>query len=374
MSTCSLAQHLMDVRDPRRETKNLLHPMQNILAIAFCSIICGSEKFTEMEEFGKAKREFFGQLLDLSAGIPSHDTFGRVFAAISPDELMNRLSSWLVTRCGPQGLTGETVAIDGKAMRGAGGAEGMVHVVGAWASEHSLALGQRAVDGKSNETEAIPHLIEMLDLEGAVVTIDAAGCQKNIAAKIIEQDADYVLALKKNHPTLYAEVADCFLAAFESSEASLRHVCRCDCSHGREETRDYYILPVPSDLYEIEQWEGLRSIGMAARYWIDRKTGEEKGDVRYYISSLEPKVKRFAKSVRSHWSIENSLHWVLDVAFREDACRIENPTTATNLSAMNRLALSAIKSDKIVKRGVATKRKVAGWKDGYLLSLLDQCG
>jgi predicted transposase YbfD/YdcC len=373
MATCALVEQLRQLPDPRRPTRNRLHPLENVLAIAFCGIVCGCEKFTEMEEFGHAKRAFFEKFLDLTAGVPSHDTFGRVFAALRPEGLMQCLAEWVTARqpAGPH--AGETVAIDGKAMRGAGGSQATVHLVGAWATERGLALGQRMVSEKSNEIEAIPHLLALLELQGAVVTIDAAGCQKGIAGQIIERQADYVLALKQNHPLLYEHVVDLFLVATTSDDPALRRVRRVETSHGREETRDYYTLPVPADLHEREQWPGLRSLGMVIRHFREGPNGEVKGDVRYYLSSLTPGVNRFARHVRSHWGIENSLHWVLDVAFREDACQIENPTAAANLSAMNRLALSALTSDQRVKRGVATKRKVAGWNEDYLLEILDQC-
>lgn len=369
MSVCSLVDMFAEIDDPRRVTKNKMYPLENVLTIGFCTIVSGGEFFTEMQAFGEAKRDFFETFLDLSNGIPSHDTFGRVFGAIDPVVLMQCLTSWLQ---GPDtDLEGQTVNIDGKAMRGAGG-ESMVHLVGAWATEKGLALGQIAVDGKSNEIEAIPHLIEILDLKGTVVTIDAAGCQKSIAARIIEKEAHYVLALKKNHPTLHEQVVDLFIMAEEEGNPKVRHVRRCETSHGREETRDYFIMPAPEDLYQRDQWKGLKSIGMVVRQWVDRKTGILTSDVRYYLTSLMPKVKRFAETSRGHWGIENSLHWVLDVAFREDMCRVINANAAANISAMNRLALSKLKANKTVKRGVATKRKVAGWDEDYLAEILGQ--
>lgn len=372
MLTTSFSEHLTQIPDPRRQNRNLEYPLVNVLTIGFCSILCGGEYFTEMEEFGVAKREFFESFLTLENGIPSHDTFGRVFGLVPPETLMQTLATW---RTAPQeDDTAESekspVHFDGKTMRGTGRGQALVQLVGAWASEEGLALGQVAVEEGSNETEAIPHLIELLDLKSCVITIDAAGTQKSIAQQILENQGDYVLALKRNHPTLYDEVAHYFLQASETNEAKLRHVRRRETSHGREETRDYYTLPVPSDLYQRKQWAGLKSLGMVIRTWRDQKTGEERRAIRYYLSSLEPKVKAFAKYARSHWSIENSLHWVLDVAFREDDCQIENPTAAANLSAMNRLAVSAFQSDTKVKRGIKTKRKVAGWDEDYLLEIL----
>lgn len=370
MLTATFAEHLKQIPDPRRQNENLAHPLVNVLTIAFCGIVCGCEYFTEMEEFGKAKLRFFDSFLTLANGIPSHDTFGRVFAVVPPETLMQTLSTWLSAREQSPDIEKPAIQIDGKAMRGTGRGQALVHLVGAWASEQGLALGQIAVKEKSNEIEAIPHLLDLLDLKNTVVTIDAAGTQKAIAKKILENKADYVLALKRNHPTLHEEVSKSFLEATDSNAAELRHIRRRETSHGREEIRDYYTLPVPKNLYQRQQWSGLKSLGMVIRSWRDKKTGQERMAVRYYLSSLEPSVKAFAKYTRSHWSIENSLHWILDVAFREDECQIENPTAAANISAMNRLALSAFKSDTKVKRGIKTKRKVAGWDEDYLLEIL----
>ena len=370
MLTATLTEKLAEISDPRRQNKNLRHALPNVLTIALCGIICGCEEFTEMEEFGQAKFDFFDRFLNLKQGIPSHDTFGRVFAMVPPDAVIATLSAWWEVKAGLADGERPGVNIDGKAMRGTGRGEACVHLVGAWASEQGLALGQQAVDDKSNEIEAIPHLIELLDIKDTVITIDAAGTQKSIAAKIQENQADYVLALKRNHPTLHDQVAECFLKATESGDSKLRHIRRCETSHGRQEARDYYTLPVPNALYERHQWLGLKTIGMVIRTRQDKQTGEPHTAVRDYLSSLAPQVKAFAGYVRSHWSVENSLHWVLDVAFGEDGCTISNPTAAANLSALNRLALSAFTSDDQIQRGVKTKRKVAGWKEDYLLDIL----
>lgn len=341
----------------------------NVLTIGFCGIICGCEHFTEMEEFGRAKSRFFESFLTLKNGIPSHDTFGRGFAVIPPETLLQTLSTWRTLKAsadaGPS-----AVHIDGKTMRGTGRGEALLHLVGAWASAEGLALSQVAVEENSNEIEAIPHLLEILDLKNTVVTIDAAGTQKTIAETLTDKGADYVLALKRNHPTLYDAVAALFEEATDANAPRLRPIRRRESCHGREEIRDYSTLPVPKTLTQRRQWAGLKSLGMVIRTWRDQKTGEERMAIRYYLSSLAPSVKQFAKYARSHGSIENSLHWVLDVAFREDDCPIENPTAAANVSAMNRLALSALKSDTQVKRGIKTKRKVAGWDENYLLEIL----
>lgn len=369
MLTTTLADQFQQISDPRRQNKNLGHPLVNVLTIGFCGILCGCEHFTEMEEFGQAKSRFFESFLTLKNGIPSHDTFGRVFAVIPPETLIQTLSTWRTLKAS-SGADPSAVHIDGKTMRGTGRGQALVHLVGAWASEEGLALGQVAVEEKSNEIEAIPHLLEALDLKNTVVTIDAAGTQKKIAKTLQNKGADYVLALKRNHPTLSEAVAAYFEEATDSNAPELRHIRRRESCHGREEIRDYYTMPVPKNLAQRRQWAGLKSLGMVIRTWQDQKTGEERMAIRYYLSSLEPSVKQFARYARSHWSIENSLHWVLDVAFREDDCPIENPTAAANVSAMNRLALSAFKSDTQVKRGIKTKRKVAGWNEDYLLEIL----
>lgn len=372
MLTTTFSEHLRRIPDPRRQNQNLEHPLVNVLTIGFCGIICGCDHFTEMEEFGKAKREFFESILTLKNGIPSHDTFGRVFAIVPPETLMQTLATWRALKQNEDPGDGEKSAVhlDGKTMRGTGRGQALVQLVGAWASEQGLALGQVAVEEGSNEIEAIPHLLNLLELKNTVITIDAAGTQKSIAKQILENQGDYVLALKRNHPTLYDQVVDLFYEATATNDPQMRHIRRRETSHGRVEIRDYYTLPVPRTLYERRQWAGLKSLGMVIRLWWDQQTGEEHCAIRYYLCSLEPKVKAFAQYARSHWSIENSLHWVLDVAFREDACLIENPTAAANVSAMNRLAVSAFRSDTKIKRGIKTKRKVAGWDEDYLLEIL----
>ena len=375
----SLVNHLSQIHDPRRQTKNLLHPLVNVLTIGLCGIICGCETFTEMSEFGNAKKEFFARFLSLKNGIPSHDTFGRLFALIPAETVMRVLAEWRILReitsddhKRTSDVPETAIHIDGKTMRGTGRGQALVHLVGAWASEYGLALGQVAVNEKSNEIEAIPHLLDLLDIKNTVITIDAIGTQKEIARKIRDKEADYILALKKNHPTLYREVQEVFIEATDSHSSELKHIRRRENSHGREEIRDYYMMPVPEDLYQRKEWSDLKGLGMVIRTWKDKKSGKEHRAIRYYLLSCLLGVKLFARHVRSHWSIENGLHWVLDVAFREDECQISNPTAAANLSAMNRLALSVLKSDTTIKRGVKTKRKVAGWKEDYLLKMLNK--
>ena len=213
-------------------------------------------------------------------------------------------------------------------------------------------------------------MLNVLDLEGTVVTIDAAGTQETIAKQIVDNNADYVLALKKNHPKLYAAVAERFVQATDQKDACVKHIRQRERSHGRDETRDYYQMPVPKDLPGREAWAGLKTLGMVIRTWVDQTSGKEKSAIRYYHSSLPVGVRELAKHVRNHWSVENSLHWVLDVAFREDECPIANATAAANLLAMNRIALSALKSDKSIKRSVKGKHKNTSWDDDYLTHIL----
>jgi len=245
-------------------------------------------------------------------------------------------------------------------------------MVSAWATDNGLTLGQVAVDAKSNEITAIPRLLELLELKGCVVTIDAAGCQKNIAEQIVQKEGDFVLALKGNQETLHAEVAEYFLEQLgsETPNARLRRHEEFDKGHGRTERRETFVAPVPKRLSGIAAWVGLMSIVMVVRESTDHATQKVTSDVRYFISSLPAKVKQMARVVRSHWGIENGLHWVLDVAFREDQMRQRDRTGIENIAVLNRLAVSVLRQDCTVKAGVKCKRKKAGWDDEYLLRLL----
>ena len=371
---CELLELLRTIPDPRRKTANQRHELVDILVIALCGVICGCEGFVEIARFGECKQAFFQSFLSLPNGIPSHDTFNRVFARLRPDVLQSCLIQWLhaVRQARPEAGPA-VIAIDGKTLRRTfGGGLGALHLVSAWATENGLTLGQVAVEAKSNETAAIPELIELLDLHGAIVTLDAAGCQKAIAARIVEKGGDFVLTLKGNQPTAHEAVSAHFLELLErdTSPAGLRRLRTVERGHGRAETRDYYIAPVPQPLRALKEgWAGLRSLGMVIRESVGTD-GKATANVRYYLTSLPPKVKQFARAVRSHWEIENGLHWVLDVAFREDDCRLHEGHAAENLALLNRLALSLLKGDGTVKAGIACKRKAAGWDEDYLLKLL----
>lgn len=370
-----LVSALERMPDPRRQCKNLRHRLIDVLVIGFCAVLCGCDDFVEIEEFAKAKENFFRDFLELPNGIPSHDTFRRVFQAICPQALQTCLIGWLQEGRQTSGDEKEVVAIDGKTLRRTfdrGKGLAALHLVSAWATRNGLTLGQVAVDAKSNEITAIPKLLDILDLEDCVVTIDAAGCQKEIAEKIIAKDGDYVLALKGNQPTMHEQVADYFLQQLEADrpEPGVRHHRQVERGHGRTETRDTYVAPVPKGLQGAAVWMGLCSIVMVIRETVDHATQEVTGDVRYFLSSLKPTAKRLAGIIRSHWGIENSLHWVLDIAFNEDRLRTKDRNAIDNLALLNRLAVSLLRQDQTVKAGVKCKRKKAGWDEDYLLQLL----
>jgi predicted transposase YbfD/YdcC len=376
-----LVEALAAVPDPRRQCRNLRHRLVDVLVIGFCGVLCSSDDFVEIEEFGRAKEDFFRRFLELPDGIPSHDTFRRVFQAVQPQALQQCLIAWLhdMRQASAGGPTaGEVVAIDGKTLRRTfdrARGLGALHLVSAWATANGLTLGQVAADGKSNEITAIPQLIDLLDLQGCVVTIDAMGCQRDIAAKVVAKEADYVPALKENQPTLYEEVTGHFARQFEPGSATgpMPHHREVETGHGRTETRDTYVVPAPQALVAPGVWAGLASLVMVMRHCVDHATGQVSDEVRYFISSLPARVKRLASVAQQHWGTENGLHWVLDVAFNEDRMRQRDRQGIENLALLNRLAVSLLRQDKSIKAGVKCKRKTAGWSDDYLLHLLFDC-
>jgi predicted transposase YbfD/YdcC len=372
-----LVEALEAVPDPRRQCQNLLHPLVDVLVLGFCGVLCGCEDFVEIEAFGRSKEDFFRRFLALPHGLPSHDTFRRVFQAVCPQALQRCLIGWLrgVRQAARPGAAGEVIAIDGKTLRRTfDRAQGLgaLHLVSAWATANGLTLGQVAVDTHSNEVAAIPHLIELLDLKGCVVTIDAAGCQKDIAGQIVAKGADYVLALKDNQPTLYEQVSDYFREqlAEENPDGKLRRQRQVEEGHGRTETREVFAAPATQAMVASGAWVGLATVVLVIRRSVEHATGKTSDEVRYFISSLPAKVKRLAGAVRQHWGIENGLHWVLDVAFNEDRMRQRDRHGIENLALLNRLAVSLLRQDRTVKAGVKCKRKTAGWDDNYLLHLL----
>jgi predicted transposase YbfD/YdcC len=341
-----------------------------VVVVALCGTIAGADSWADIERFGKQRLTWLRTFLKLEGGIPSHDTFGRVFSLLDPGELVNCIQQWLRDL----GLEiGQHIAIDGKTLRGSGdkaAGRNPLHLVSAWACEARLTLGQIAVDGKSNEITAIPLLLELLDLKGATVTIDAMGCQKEIAAKIVARKGHYVLALKENNPTLYDAVAEEFTAALEADvpPQDMRRHTTIETNRGRQEHREYLTLPAPRSLPGFADWVGLATLVMVVR--ITEMDGVEKSEISYYLSSLPPKVKALAKAIRQHWSIENQLHWVLDVTFTEDASRIRRRNAPQTSAMLRRLVVSILSSDTTQNDTLRGKRYRACLSTDVLESII----
>ena len=361
-----------DVPEPRRE-HGKLHLLSDILVMALCAVMAGCDDFVEMRAYALAKQEFFARFLHLPHGIPSHDTFNRVLSLLPPRALEECLVRWLRELHKLSDLKGEVVAIDGKALRrtiARTTGRARLHLVSAWATSHGLTLGQEAVAEKSNEITAIPALIRRLDLKGAIVTIDAMGCQQEIAREIRQAEADYVLALKGNQDATFALVVDAFGEHLEADPPPRGTAWQTtEEAHGRKEFRDYRSLPAPIAVH-AKGWRDVRSIGFV--YTRREVRGRVTEESRHFLSSLPPSPRRLARAVRGHWRIENGLHWTLDVAFREDDCRLHRGYAPENLALLNRLAVSLLKHNRTLKAGVKCKRKRAGWDDDYLLELLTQ--
>lgn len=344
-----------NLTDPRVE-RTRRHELFDLVVVALCGTIAGGDSWVDIERFGKERLAWLRTFLTLAEGIPSHDTFGRVFARLDPAELTNCVQQWL-DDIGRQ--IGDHIAIDGKTLRGSfdtAAGKNPLHLVSAWASEARLTLGQIAVDSKSNEITAIPLLLQLLDLKGATVTIDAMGCQKEIAAKIVDRKGDYLLALKDNHPTLHAAVAEEFAAAVEADARpqGMRQHTTVEISRGRKERRIYTALPAPKSLPGFAEWVGLATLVMVVR--VTEINGEEKMETSYYLSSLPAKVRKLAKLIRQHWSIENQLHWVLDVTFTEDASRIRKRNAPQTAAMLRRLAVSILSLDTSLRDTIRGKR------------------
>jgi predicted transposase YbfD/YdcC len=379
LTTTSLVAHLARVPDPR-VNRNKDHDLVDILVIAVCALLCAAETFNDMEDFGKAKRDWFRTFLKLRGGIPSHDTFNRVFAALKPEHFLECFLGW--TQGVREAVAQEVVALDGKALRRAlNGDQSVKYVVSAWAEGNGLVLGQWQVADKSNEITAVPELLRVLELSGCIVTLDAMGCQKKIAKEIMEADADYVLALKGNQATVHEEVKT-FLdqtlveqqaprapgSQLSAAAAGLAFLETVEKDHGRFEIRRYYQSDELDWFADKGKWEGLKSVGMVeALRELKGKTTIER---RYFLSSLPLGVATFARAVRGHWGVENKLHWVLDVCLREDQSRARTGYAAENLATLRRLALNMLKREKTKKRGIRGKQLNASWDHPYLLRLL----
>jgi len=375
----SLLAHFAGLPDPR-VNRRLAHDLIDVLIVAVCTLLCGGESFNDMEDFGLAKREWFQTFLTLRNGIPSHDTFNRVFAALDPKAFLECFLRW--TQSVRQAVPREIVALDGKALRRALSQDQSIkYIVSAWAESNSLVLGQLKVADKSNEITALPELLRVLELSGCIVTVDAMGCQKKIAREIKEADADYVLALKGNQETVHAEVKT-FLdqtlverqgprlpgAKLSVAAATLATCETVEKDHGRLEIRRYYQSAELAWFADLAKWEGLQSVGMVEA--VREVGGQQTVERRYYLSSLPLDVQGFARAVRGHWGVENKLHWVLDVCFREDQSRARAGFAAENLATLRRLALNLLRQEKTKKRGIKGKQLNASWNHAYLLRLL----
>jgi len=349
--------------------------LTDILALTILAVICGADSWVEVEEFGEEKEDWLKTFLILKHGIPSHDTIGRVFASISTRELEECFMKWVHSLV--QVTNGEIIAIDGKTVRGSrttkkGESPSAIHMVSAWAAQQNMVLGQRQVDEKSNEITAIPALLKMLDIKGGIVTIDAMGCQRKIATKIIDQGADYVLAVKDNQGDLHQKIIELFEKVEQKNWQDIWHkkAETIDGGHGRVETRHYSVLPIMYFPWLASQkWKGLQSLIMVERTReIKDKISYEK---HYYISSLKPDAEKIGAAIRSHWCIENKLHWSLDVAFREDDCRVRIGNAASNFAIIRHIALNLLKNEKSSKVGIKIKRSKAGWNNTYLAKVLN---
>jgi len=372
-ATGGILRFFMDLPDPR--AGNTIHKLHDILVLALCAVICGADGWAEVEVFANAKLAWFSTFLDLEHGIPSHDTFGRVFSRLNPDAFERCFVAW--TRAIVQGAGGRLIAIDGKSIRRsfehAWDKSGMAHLVSAFVDANHLVFSQLAVEDKSNEIDAIPRLLGLLDLEDATVTIDAMGCQKEIARQIKEAGGDYVLAVKENQPMLHHKVSTLLDEAILENFEGMSHdgIQLSDDDHGRVETRRVWVTDELNHLGPLQaDWPGLASLAVV-ECKREVLAGKTSVDRRYFISSLKGvDAGRMAAAIRGHWSVENKLHWQLDVSFREDERRIRKDHGAENYSRLCRIALNLLKQDRSVKIGIHGKRLKAGWDEPYLLRLL----
>lgn len=362
----SLITILAEVPD-LRVTATVDHDLPDILTIALCTILCGGDSFYDMEEFGEVRLDWLRTFLPLRHGAPKHDTYNRVFQALDPKQFSDCLARW--TQSVRTVLGGEVVALDGKAVRRAlkRGEDPRV-IVSAWATQSGLLLGQRKVKDKSNEITVVPELLRALELAGCIVTADALHCQQTIAREIVAADADYVLALKGNQGTAFAEVKAFLDEAIARQEPHLATLETTDKEHGRLEVRRYWQSEKLGWFADRSEWEGLQSVGVVeARRTVN---GQESVERRYYLSSLKNDAPRFAQAVRGHWGVENSLHWVLDVVFGEDDSRARSGYAAENLAATRRLAVNLLRRDKTCKRSLKGKLLRAAIDPDYLKRIL----
>lgn len=371
--TATIAEHFGTVEDPRVACL-ITHPLVNIMTITLCAVIAGADNWSEVATFGEGKQEWLGQFLDLSQGTPSHDTFTTVFARLDPAQLQDGFISWV--RAVYHRLSGEVVAVDGKKIRHSfdtASEQPMLTMVSAWATEAEAVLGQLPVAEASNEITAIPQLLRLLDLKGCIVTVDAIGCQKEIAQQIVDQEADYLLAVKGNQAALLEDIELFFRLAEQN------HFAKVNCTtaamvnkgHGRIEIRHCWAISGEESLQFLRDYQAWPKLRTLVRIDSERRLGERiTRHSRYYISSLPNDAEHLLQVKRSHWAIENGLHWVLDIAFREDDSRVRKGHGAHNLALFRHMAVNLLKQEKTAKGGIHNKRMQAAWNEHYLVKVL----
>jgi predicted transposase YbfD/YdcC len=365
-----ISVYFEDLADPRRAHLRQ-HDLMDVIVLTLCAVICGCETWEDVALWGRTKADWLKPYLRLANGIPSHDTLNRVFRLLDPGPFDACVRAWVADLHRTAGLT--VIAIDGKAVRHSfdtASAKTALQVVSAWAVENGLSLGQVAVDETSNEITALPRLLEILDVSGCLVTIDAVGCQTEIATQVRERGGDYVLALKGNQPTLHRAVIDRFQAGIETDFAGLAydHHTVTETGHGRTDERTCEVLTGVTGLPDQDRWTDLKAIICVTR--VSRQGGRQTSEVRYFIASRSAGAAAFAKAIRDHWRIENTLHWTLDVTFREDANRTRFGHGPENLALLRRLAVSLLKQDASTKGSIKGKTKLAGWDNDFLLRVL----
>lgn len=369
-TTACIIEHFSGLDDPRRYNRR--HQLIDIIVLAVSAVICGADDWPAVEEYGKAKQKWFERFLDLPHGIPTQDTFRRVFAALDAEQFQSHFMEWI--KAVYQVTEGQVVPIDGKQLRRShdrSAGKKAIHMVSAWAAKNSLVLGQVKVDDKSNEITAIPQLLDLLEIAGCIVTIDAMGCQKAITHKIIARGADYVLALKGNQSGLHDDVIELFTYAKETEFVDCDYHKTVEKNHGRIEIRECWTTSNSEYMVYLRDrsaWANLYTIVMVKR--VRRLGTKTETETQYYITSIVGSARHILSAIRAHWSIENQLHWVLDIAFREDESRLRKGNGAQNFGLLRHIALNLLKQESTCKRGIKTKRLKAGWDMDYLAKVL----